>query len=352
MKTQAAILVESKAPLEIADIEIPSLSFGQVLVRVHYSGICGSQLGEIDAVKGPDPYLPHLLGHEGSGVVQQVGPGVSRVQAGDHVVLHWRKASGIEAEPACYRLGEKVVNAGWVTTFNQQAVISENRLTPIPQNFPLDLAVLYGCALTTGFGVIEHDAKVKLGESVLILGCGGIGLCSVLAASLRGAYPIVALDLVDEKLELAKAYGASHQLNLQGLASEEMKQKLLSIVAGQGFDAVIENTGQPELIETCYELTAAQGSCVLVGIQPKGTKVRLDTMPLHFDKRLVGSHGGKCVPDLDIPRYIKLQNAGFFDPQALVRQRFKLEEVNEAIAGMRSGQAFRPLLCMAPSEGQ
>jgi S-(hydroxymethyl)glutathione dehydrogenase/alcohol dehydrogenase len=166
---KAAILVENYAPLVVADLLMPaSLDFGQVHVRVHYSGICGAQINEIDGAKGPDKFLPHLLGHEGSGTVLRVGPGVRTVKEGDHVVLHWRPSAGLQSETPKYEWGGRIVNAGWVTTFNDEAIISENRLTVIPQSFNLRLAPLFGCALTTAVGVVNNDAQVKIGQSVVI----------------------------------------------------------------------------------------------------------------------------------------------------------------------------------------
>src|SRR5262249_32148541 len=157
---------------------------GQVLVKIQQSGICGAQLGEIAGVKGPDKFLPHLLGHEGGGVVEDVGPGVSHVKKGDHVVLHWRKGVGIQAKPSNYRWMERVVNAGWVTTFSEYTVASENRVTPIPKDIPFDIASLMGCAVTTALGLINNDAQVKIGQSVAVLGCGGVGLNMVQGAAL------------------------------------------------------------------------------------------------------------------------------------------------------------------------
>jgi S-(hydroxymethyl)glutathione dehydrogenase/alcohol dehydrogenase len=161
---KAAILVESKQALIVDDIALPdNIEFGQVLVDVHYSGICGAQINEIDAVKGPDRFLPHLLGHEGSGVVKEVGLGVSTVKVGDHVVLHWRPSAGIQSRTPNYHWDNKSINAGWVTTFNQQAVVSENRLTVIPNDFDMKIAPLFGCAVTTALGVVNNDAQLKIG---------------------------------------------------------------------------------------------------------------------------------------------------------------------------------------------
>src|SRR6516225_2974488 len=162
---KAAILVEQRIPLVVDEIRLPrALSVGQVLVKIHASGICGSQLGEIDGVKGPDSFLPHLLGHEGSGTVIAVGPGVRHVYEGQKVVLHWRKSRGIEAELPVYTWQDRKVNAGWVTTFNEYGIVSENRLTPIPDDSDMDIAALFGCAVTTGFGVVSNNARVKIGE--------------------------------------------------------------------------------------------------------------------------------------------------------------------------------------------
>ena len=168
---KAAILTNNKKPLVIAELEMPkTLEFGQVLVKVYYSGLCGAQLNEIDGAKGEDKFLPHLLGHEGSGLVLDIGPGVKTVSKGDHVVLHWRQGSGIQSPTPKYKWGDKVVNAGWVTTFNNQAIVSENRLTKIPKDFDLRIALLFGCAITTAMGVVNNDAQIKIGQSLIIFG--------------------------------------------------------------------------------------------------------------------------------------------------------------------------------------
>ena len=160
-KVKAAILVEQKKPLIIDDITLPeNLEAGQVLVKLYSSGICGSQIGEIDGVKGHDPWLPHLLGHEGVGVVIECGAGVQHVKKDDKVILHWRPSKGIQAQTAKYRWNNKIVNSGWVTTFNEMAVVSENRLTPFHSDKIYHNASLFGCAITTAFGVVTNDAKI------------------------------------------------------------------------------------------------------------------------------------------------------------------------------------------------
>ena len=330
--TTAAILVEQQQPLQIDTIELPEqLAYGQVLVALKYSGICGSQLGEIAGVKGKDRFLPHLLGHEGSGVVLETGPGVSTVASGDRVVLHWRPGCGIAAEPPKYRWKGRCLNAGWVTTFNQHAVVSENRLTTIPSDTDLEQAALYGCAITTGFGVINNDAALKLGESVVILGAGGVGLSMVQGAALSGGHPIVAVDLHKNRLELTRQLGATH--TFEGVHPDEIHK----IVGRLGADVVIDNTGNPEVIEQAYNLTKADGRTILVGVPPHDKKTQLFSLPLHFGKTLKGSHGGDAQPTTDIPRYLKLAECGKLALESLISDQFSLSQINEAIAGMRSG---------------
>ena len=341
---KAAILVESKKPLVVDEIELPSqLQCGQVLVELTYSGICGAQINEIDAVKGPDKFLPHLLGHEGSGFVMETGPGVTTVREGDHVVLHWRPSKGIQAPTPEYRWNGKKVNAGWVTTFNEQAVISENRLTVIPDDFDMCLAPLFGCAVTTAFGVVNNDARVKIGQSVLIFGIGGVGLNITQAAAMVSAHPIVGVDLHQHKLEMGKRFGLTHGL-IGG--RDDLNAEIRDLVGSKGADVVIETTGNSRVIEQAYELTHPDGITVCVGVPRKGDNISIYSLPLHFNKVLTGSHGGDAIPDVDIPRYIKLIEAEKMSLDGLITHEFSLEEINEALDLVRSGEAGRVMINM------
>jgi Zn-dependent alcohol dehydrogenase len=334
--TRAAILVEQRKPLVIDMVELPeTLNYGQVLVHLRTSGICGSQIGEIDGAKGEDKYLPHLLGHEASGTVMAIGPGVKHVAVGDHVVAHWMKGKGIEAEPAAYRWQGKRLNAGWITTFNEYSIISENRLTTIAPDVDPEIASLFGCAVTTGIGVVTNNAKVRVGQSVVVFGAGGVGLNVIQGAALAGANPIIAVDLFQPKLELAKQLGATHIINSQ---NADAKTEIQKIVGNGGLDVVIDNTGNPKVIELAYELTRPQGRTVLVGVPRKGNNISIYSLPLHFGKSLAGSHGGETVPHEDIPRYLRLVEAGKLDLSPLITDRFALEDINDAIDRMRSGK--------------
>ena len=321
------------------------LSFGQVHVKIHYSGICGAQINEIEAAKGQDKFLPHLLGHEGSGTVLAVGEGVKRVKPGDHVVLHWRQSGGLQCEPPKYQWNARTVNAGWVTTFNDEAVISENRLTAIPADFDLKLAPLFGCAVTTAVGVINNDAQVKIGQSVVIFGVGGVGLNIAQAAQMVSANPIIGIDLFDSKLSMARQWGLTHAFNSR-TEGEALAEKIREIVGAGGADVVVDTTGNARVIELAYDLTHADGRTILVGVPRKGDNVNIYTLPLHFKKVLKGSHGGNSVPDVEIPRLIHLVRAGKMHLDGLVTHTFPLEQVNEAIAALRSGEAARVLLDM------
>lgn len=333
--TEAAILVAQHQPLVVDTIELPAeLSVGQILVQLEVSGICGSQLGEIDGVKGPDRYLPHLMGHEGFAKVLEIGPGVRNVQLGDSVVLHWRPGAGIQADPPQYRWRGNLLNAGWVTTFNRHAVVSENRCTPVPAQTDPDAAALFGCAISTGFGVVENNAGLRMGESVVVFGAGGIGLNIIQAAAMRSASLIIAVDLFDSRLELAQQLGATHTINSR---RDDAEASIKIALSNQPLDVFIDNTGVPAVIEQGYRLTHGQGRVILVGVPHQGKNVSLNTLPLHFGKLLTGSHGGESRPELDIPRYLRLQQQGKLQLDLLVSTRYPLEEINTAIAAIRDG---------------
>ncbi len=335
---RAAILVEQRKPLVIDEIELPAqLAYGQVLVKVHYTTICGAQLNEIDGTKGPDKFLPHLLGHEGGGIVEAVGPGVTTVQPGDRIVLHWRKGAGIESATPTYTWKGKQVNAGWVTTFNEKAVVSENRVTAILEDADLKKAALYGCAVTTGFGVVHNDARMKSGDSLVVFGVGGAGMSVLQAGAVAGANPVIAVDISDYKLKLAPGFGATHTINSTKEDAKTAIRKLLP----DGADTVVDATGITAVRELAYELTAKTGTTVCVGVPKAGEKISIDSFPLHFTKRITGSHGGDTAPDHDIPRLMRLERAGRFSLDRMITHTFTLDRINEAIALMRKGDCLR-----------
>jgi S-(hydroxymethyl)glutathione dehydrogenase/alcohol dehydrogenase len=340
MKTNAAILVEQRQPLILDEVEVPALGFGQVLVEVKVSRICGSQLGEIDGVKGADKYLPHLLGHEGGGIVREVGPEVSHVKPGDHVVLHWRPGAGLQGAGAKYRLGSRTINAGNITTFQNLTVVSENRVTRIPKDVDFEIAALLADTLTTGFGAVTRDAKVQIGDSVVVIGVGGIGLGVALGAHLAGAFPVIAADLHPAKLQKAREYGATHVIDAR---TENVVEAVHRILGGPA-DVAFDVTGQPAVIEQAWRATGPKGRVVLVGVMAHDRTFSFNTLPLHFGKVLTGSEGGSSLPHHDIPRLLRLIQGGRFDPRGMVSHRCTLDQVNDAIATMRAGESLHTMI--------
>lgn len=339
---RAALLVKQKSPLVIADISLPSkLEYGQVLVKLAYSGICGAQINEIEGVKGEDKFLPHLLGHEGSGEVMKIGSGVTNVKVGDKVVLHWKVGKGIQSATPVYNWNSRKVNAGWVTTFNEFAVVSENRITPIDQKSDLITATLYGCALTTAFGVVSHDARLKSGESIVVFGAGGVGSAIILAASLNNAYPIIAVDIAENKLKLAKKFGATNTYNSSKV---DIKIVISKLLGKEGVDVTVDTTGVKTVRELCYELANNTGRTILVGVPKKGEKISIDSFPLHFDKQITGSFGGSSNPSYDIPRLMRLQQAKNINLSAMITKIYPVDKINQAINDLKQGKVIRGLI--------
>lgn len=342
---RAAVLVELGKPLEIAEIVSPrDLQPGQVFVRVLKSGACASQVHEIDGRKGPDPYLPHMLGHEGIAEVVRIGSGVSRVANGDHVVLHWREASGIKAQPAKYESSLGAVNAGLVTTFGEYAIVSENRMTRLPTGLPIEFAPLFGCALTTGFGSVVHEAKVAPAESAVILGFGGVGISILKALKLVSAYPIAVVDVDQRKADLALAMGADFVEVVDPVETDIKKR--IEARFGELPDVVFEVTGHRHLIEQSYQMTNSSGRTLLVGVPQASNPAQFSTLPLHLGKQLLGSHGGSTIPDVDIPQIAKLVEAGLMTLDDIPMTVFPLRQVNEALDTLRAGSLGRVLIDM------
>lgn len=341
---KAAILVALNQPLTVADVEVPDLEVGQVLVRIEYSGVCGKQLDEISGRRA-DPFLPHLLGHEGAGTVLDVGPGVTKVKAGDRVVLHWMKGSGLNSGTPKFRWNGRAINAGWVTTFSEVTIASENRVTPIAGSIGSDLACLLGCAVTTGLGIVFNNADLKPGQSMVVFGAGGgVGLNVIRGAALVNAHPIVAVDVFERKLERAQAAGATHVVDGR---RADLEGHLRALTAGAGFDASVDTTGIGTVRQTAYDVTANTGITVFAGVPFQGERLTIDSFPLHMGRRVIGSHGGDTRPDVDIPRYIRLYELGKLNLADQITHRFSLDEINEAIEVVRSGQAGRCVVGMA-----
>jgi S-(hydroxymethyl)glutathione dehydrogenase / alcohol dehydrogenase len=333
LRTKAAILVEQNKPLEIGDLEIPKLGVGQVLVKISYAGICGAQVGEIRGNGGEDKFLPHLMGHEGAGVVVDTGEGV-KLKEGNRVVAHWREGKGIDADFPKYEWITKgktcidySVGGGKVTTFQEYSVISENRLTKIKDFIPLEIAATMGCSVTTAFGLINNEAKLKVGQSIMVIGCGGVGLNVVQAASMVGAGEIIAVDVVQGKLNKAFELGATRTSNF----IDEWKD----------IDIVVDTTGISVLVEQGWRATREK--MILVGQPHKADTFTFRNARNSFyqGKVMMDSQGGLTNPNVDIPRYLDMG-----DRIVTESTFYSLEDVNEAIKDMGRGTVVKPMLEM------
>jgi S-(hydroxymethyl)glutathione dehydrogenase/alcohol dehydrogenase len=344
MQTEAAVLLECNEPLRPLTLAIPELQAGQVLVDVAYSGVCHSQLLEARGKRGPDRFLPHTLGHEGSGVVRRVGPGVAKVKPGDKVVLSWIKGSGADVGSVVYGSGVGPINSGAISTFLRQAVTCESRVTPIPEAMPLREAALLGCAVPTGAGIVLNAARVESGASVVIFGVGGIGMSAVLGAVLAHAGVIIAVDIFDHKLEDARRLGATHLVNAR---ERDALAAILEITGGRGVDYAIEAAGRRETMEAAFQAVRDKGGlCVLAGNLPHGERIELNPFDLIRGKRIIGTWGGESQPDRDIPRYADLYLAGELPMDRLISHDYRLADINQALDDLEQGRVGRALVDM------
>ena len=341
--TKAAVLFDTNSTLQVKNIEIPSLLEGQVLVKILFSGVCRSQLMEVRGARGEDPWLPHLLGHEGSGIVVEVGKGVTKVKPSDEVILGWVKGEGMDAPGAQYKNGDQIINSGRVTTFCNYSVVSESRIVKKPINLPFDEAVLFGCALPTGAGMAINEIAPTINESVLVLGLGGIGLSALMALKAQGVQNLIAADIYEDKLEMAKKLGVEYCLN----TADKNFPILINDITNGGADYCIESAGRVLTIELGFSLIKSGGGKLLFASHPpEGESIRLIPHELIAGKQIAGSWGGATQPDRDIPRMFELFKKAKIPLDTLLTKRYKLEEINEALNDLESGKVFRPLIVM------
>ena len=342
MKTKVAVLFEINKPLRIVDLKIPKLKLGQVLVDIAYSGVCHSQLNEIRGLKGEDKFLPHTLGHEGSGLVVDVGQSVTKVKPGDHIVLTWIKGEGHDVPSTVYQSSEGPVNSGAISTFMEKSVISENRLVHIPKQMPLKEAALLGCAIPTGAGIILNNAKLNSGDSIAVFGVGGIGLSAVLAASTQGSKKIIAVDIIDYKLEFAKQLGATHLINA---SDKDPLSEIMNITIGKGVDYAIEAAGRKDTMETAFQSVRNRGGkCVIAGNLPIGEEISINPMDLIRGKKIVGTWGGEAHIEKDISKYLEWHISGKMNLDKLITHDFELKNINKAFSGLENGKIGRGVI--------
>jgi len=327
----------------LEDIRIPPLKPGQALVKMHYAGVCHSQLMEVRGERGEDKYLPHLLGHEGTGTVVQASPEVTKVQAGDEVILGWIKGEGIDAGGSVFQDAQgNTINAGAVTTFSTYTVVSENRLVRKPPNTPMDLAVLYGCALPTGAGLVLNELKPRENASIAFVGLGGIGISALMAAHQFKPKALIAIDVEESKLVLAKELGATHVFKSD---DADLISKIRTSTDGEGVDYAVEAAGRVNTIELAFDLIKRQtGQLIFASHTKAGGKIKIDPFELICGKSIRGTWGGNSKPDYDIPLLDKMYCEGKLKLDLLLSHKYKLNEVNDALNDLEARKIVRALL--------
>ncbi|MDO9484869.1 MAG: zinc-binding dehydrogenase [Actinomycetota bacterium] len=341
LRYRAAVLRSSGEPLAIEELLAPELAMGQVLVRLDYSGICRSQLMEVRGMRGADPWLPHLLGHEGSGRVVAVGPGVSKVEAGDEVILGWIKGKGLDVRGPQFQAPSGHINAGPVTTFGEYSIASENRVFLKPASVSGPEATLFGCALLTGAGMALQELAHDEPTSVLLLGLGGVGLSALIGVLALGPALVIAADPSPAKRALALRLGATHALDPMD------PDFVLSVqqVSDGGVQECIESGGTVSSIELGFAcLQPKGGSLVFASHPPAGERISLDPFELINGKQIRGSWGGSAEPDVDIPRLAAIVADSGIDLGLLVDASYTLDSINQALADLDGGIVVRPCI--------
>ena len=348
-------------PHRMVDLEVSEPGPGEVRVAMSASGVCHSCLYAIDGQHASIP-VPIVLGDEGAGVVEAVGPGVTSAAVGDHVIVSWAPGCGIcrtcrgGAPALCARQppfgrmqngstrfhldGQEVYHYGPATNA-PMAVLSERAVVPISKEMPLDLAALLGCAVATGVGAVRTTARVRVGESVAVVGCGGVGSSALVGAVMAGAYPIIAVDVATTKFPALRALGATHCVDP---TAADAVQQILEI-SGGGVDFAFVTTSAGPAFGTAMRSLAPRGSCVLIAGFPDGATLQFD--PGHLlngERRIIASKYGSSNPPVDFPDLVGLYLAGRLPLEAMVSRRWRANQVDEAYDALRAGNSARGLI--------
>lgn len=356
---KAAVCYEFDRPLVIEDITIDPPQAGEVKVKLAACAICHSDIHYIDGVWGG--VLPALYGHEAAGVVTEVGPHVSLVKPGDNVVVTLLRSCGrcyfcaqgqpylcegafaLSSESRLHtRAGRPILQGLRTGAFAEYVVVDQSQVVPISAAMPLDRASLLACGVITGLGAVTNTARVPSGSSVVVIGTGGVGLNSIQGGFLSGAHPIIAIDLVDRKLQAAKDFGATHTVNP---AKENPLQTVRSLTQGRGADYVFVAVGSVAAMEQGLTLVRRAGTLVLVGMPAVGAKLQLEAVDLADNgQRILGSKMGSTRLHVDVPKLVELYEQGRLKLDELITARYPLEEINEAIAAVKRGEALRNVI--------
>jgi S-(hydroxymethyl)glutathione dehydrogenase/alcohol dehydrogenase len=364
MKIKAALLRAPNTPFAIEELTLDAPREGEVLVRLAACGVCHS---DYHLLTGTTRHpMPVVCGHEGAGVVEMVGAGVTRVQAGDHVVLSWTPDCGhcyycqrgkpnlcetytepiwagtmLDGTTRLHHNGEDVYAYCGLATFGEYCVVPEQSCIPIRRDVPLTSAALVGCAVATGVGAAMYTAGVRPGESVVVFGCGGVGLNVIQGAALCGAATIIAVDVNETKMRLAQHFGATHTL----LSNDQTLSAIRSITGGRGADYSFEAVGLPRLQELALDAIRPGGMAVLAGLSPMGTGTNLPGAVItRQEKTVKGSYYGSVNPSRDFPMLIDLYAAGKLKLDELVSEEYGLQQINQAFEAMLGGEVARGII--------
>lgn len=362
MRVRAPLLYHQGELLGVEEVELDNPHAGEVLVRMVASGVCHSCLHAADGSWTGIP-TPMVLGDEGAGVVEQIGPGVQTLHPGDHVILSWAPSCGqcrycatgrpqlCENRPEPSRMfdgttrmrwrGQPVYHYGYVASFAPYSVVPESCAIPIREDMPLDKAALIGCSVMTGVGAVLNTGKVPAGASLAVFGAGGIGLNAIQGGDLVSATPIIAVDTIDAKLEFSRSFGATHLVS----ARRDDPVAAIRRITGRGADYTVVAVGSAEAMQQAYEALAPGGTCIVIGIPPTGSALTLDASRIAGrEKRLVGSCYGSASVKADFPRMVDLYMSGKLKIDQLITKRYSIEEVNEAFRALAAGELARGLI--------
>ncbi|NHZ71520.1 MAG: alcohol dehydrogenase catalytic domain-containing protein [Aquificales bacterium] len=356
---KAALCYEFGKPLVIEKVTISGPKQGEIKVKLAACAICHSDIHFMEGAWGGP--LPALYGHEAAGIVVEVGSGVNQIKQGDNVIVTLLRSCGRcyfctqgdphlcetafprdKESPIHTKEGQPVFQAMHTGAFAEYVVVDQSQAVTLPPEMPLDSASLLSCGVITGMGAVVNTAQVTLGSSVVVIGTGGVGLNSVQGARLSGAQPIIAIDLIDSKLDAAKLFGATHGINS---AEENAREAIYHLTGGRGADFVFVTVGSAAAMEQGLAYLRRGGSLVLVGMPPSGVKMAVEVINFAYhNQQILGSRMGSTRLSVDIPKWVALYQQGRLKLDELITARYPLEEINEAIAAVKRGDALRNVI--------
>lgn len=338
-----AVLEKTKKPLKIKKLIIPNPGKDQILIKIIFTYICGTQLNEINGNKGKDKYLPHTLGHEASGKIIKIGSNVKNFKVGENVILSWIKKKIKDTKtPFFFDLENKKINSGHISTFSNLTLVSKSRVYKSPKNLPLDIAALLGCAVPTGFGIVlKYSKKISKNAYVGVYGVGGVGLMSIIALKALGFKNIYAVDKDRKKLQIAKNFGCKYIFNTNN--SKNLKKISLSLDK-EKIKFNIELSGNIEMMEFAYNNLSKNGIFVLAGNPKKGQKIKINPYDLIFGKKIFGFSGNDISLQKNINIYSKIIKRTGIKKLRKIYNSYFFKNINKAIEDFNKGKVLRPLI--------